>query len=115
MTDLSNITIDWNSYGAAIREGIECERDGSLPMNPAIRAFLEGNEIRFEFESDLACNSAVYEIGNFSHCDYNPDIPLDGITDADLDEIEAWYSDPSNCDGYQLKNELLEALAERCE
>ena len=69
MIDLNNITIDWTSYGAAIREGIECERDDTLPMNPAIWAELDGDTIVFEFGPSRSlvgrASDAIIEYGNF--------------------------------------------------
>jgi len=115
MTDLNNITIDWASYGNAVREGIECERDETLPMNPAIWAGLDGNTIVFEFgpsrnlvgHDENFISEEAYDI-----CNYESDRAAENFTDADLAEIAEWYSSPGNFDGRQTEIQLLDSLAD---
>ena len=98
--DLAFDNASWDSYARAIADGLARERDGELPMDPAVLAEMgEDGRVSFRFgpsnalvrSTDILWEDAPFSGDRFS------DEPLETLSDADCLAVgRFWANDPDS-------------------
>ena len=111
MTTKQTFKIDYRSYGEAVEAAARREKDDDMPMNPAIRGYLnDDGTVTFDFGSDLTPDHrpivcrAAWDLSTF-----DPNTPLEDYDDDMFHDLGEFAAESARED-YRFEDQIMDEI-----